>query len=59
MKIDTLERAKVLTCEDEDGGIVATCEHFACVCGVGDTEDEAIDDLQAGIADYLRRVTYH
>lgn len=59
MRIDTLEQAEVQTFEDEDGDIVATCEHFASLCGIGETEQEAIDDLEAEIADYLRRVTYH
>lgn len=49
----------VEVCEDDDGDIVATCEIFPTLCGVGDDVDEAADDLADEIADYLRRVVIH
>lgn len=45
--------------EDENGGIVATCDIFPVLCGTGEDAEQAADDLAAEIADYLRNTVTH
>lgn len=55
-----LEKFPVEVYEDDDNGdVVATCDVFPTICGIGDTSEEAIDDLRDEIADVLRNTVYH
>lgn len=45
--------------ETRTGETIATCEMFPTLCGIGDDDDEAADDLSAEIIDYLGRQTWH
>lgn len=48
-----------ILCTETAIGWVALCEDLPGICGLGDDEDEAMDDLTEAIAAHLRSVTIH